>query len=656
MKIRHLLSFAVFISLYASVLAQDISREFGKISMEELKMQSYNKDSQAEAVVLFDIGKSYFIRGDNGFEVIFERVTRIKVLTDAGVDWGSFEIPYYREGDISEKVYDLNAVVYNLVDGQLKRTSIDRNNVYDEKLNQSWNLKKVALPDVGAGSVIEYSYKVISQYFFNLRDWDFQWKIPVVFSEYEIKITPFYEYVFILQGANRFSSQESFAESTKRTYGAIEYQNMVHRFGMKDIPAFRDEEYITSINDHIIRMNFQLSKINYPGGRINQIMTTWPDMINEMVKHKDFGHFIRRSEKLAPKAIDIKAIKAQSESERFDVIMNYVKETFKWNNIHSKFASKSPNDFLKDQFGNSADINLFAIGLLNAAGIEAHPVIMSTRNNGFIYKEYPFSLFFNYALISAVVDGEPILADATSLKIANDRIPLKCINQEGLLVLKGDLKWVDLRVKDPSEIMVDLKVSFEAQEMVVDINKTATEYEAVSYRDDYEDDLENLKKKLEVTGYHLPDSSIHVENQNDLNKPWNLKYRLTSEINHSAEKLLIAPFLNLVIQDNPLKQNSRTYPIDMMYPSKKEFRSHILIPEGYRVEHIPQNRVYDSQYFQVKYEVLQEEGVVNVVFSYWFKQAIYEAPLYPRLKTYFNEIVRKGNENIVFTRIPEPVN
>jgi hypothetical protein len=653
MKTKQLLSLVVCICLTGSLLAQKITREFGQISMEELRMSSYNKDPLAEAVVLFDIGKSYFGRTQNGFEVIFERVTRIKILTDAGLDWATFEIPFYQEGDISEKVFRLDAFVYNLVDGQVKRTAMDRNSIYDEKLNQNWNLRKVALPDVSAGSVIEYSYKINSQYFFNLRDWGFQWKIPVDYSEYEIKITPFYEYIFILQGADRFSSQESFAESMKGQFGAIEYQNMVHRFTLKEIPAFRDEEYITSINDHIIKMNFQLSKINYPGGRVKQIMSTWPDMIVELDKHKDFGHFIRRSEKLAAKAIDIKLIKNQPENDRFDFIMNHMKETFKWNNTQSKFASKSPNDFLKDQFGNSADINLFAIGMLKAAGIEAHPIIMSTRNNGFIYKEYPFSNFFNYVLISAVVNGEPILADASSLLTANDKIPLKCVNKEGLLVLKGVLKWVDLRVSEPSEMKVDLKLSFKNQQMMVYINQSATEYEGVRSRVNYGDDIDHLKKKLKVTGFDILESTIEVSNQKDLNKPWNLSYSMKSEIDYSTEKLLIAPFLDLVLQDNPLKQNNRTYPIDMIYPLIKEFRSQILIPEGYRVEHIPQNRNYDSQHFHVKYEVLQEEGMLSIVFSYGFKKSVYEASLYPRLKTYFNEIVRRGNENIVLTRISD---
>jgi hypothetical protein len=581
----------LLICFSTTLWSQNITREFGKVSVAELKMDVYEKDTSAEAVVLFDIGKSYFTSREGGFEIIYERITRIKILSEAGLEWGEIEIPYYREGDIYEKVYELSADVYNITDGQVIRTSIDRGNIFKEEINEFWNVQKVVLPEVRPGSVIEYRYKIISQYLFNMRDWNFQWKIPVVYSEYTVKITPFYEYVYILKGTNKFTFQESFVDGgMKLRFGAIEYNNMVHRFGMENLPAFRDEEFITSINDHIIRMDFQLSKINYPGGGSREIMTTWPEMIKGLIKHDDFGKYIKRSEKLASKALDQMQLEGLSEKEKFNSVMDYVKETFKWNDMHSKYASKSAGNFVKDQFGNSADINLFAVGMLRSAGIEAHPVISSTRNNGFIYKDYPFSQFFNYVLITAVVDGETILADAASLQVANDRIPLKCINKEGLLIHKDEVTWVDLTVKKPSEKMVDLRVRFDESEMLVDVKHTATEYEAVRYRTDYGDDIDHLKSKLNVDGYDLSETSIKIENQNDVNNPWMLSYTLQSDMNYSTEKLLLSPFLNLVLRDNPLKQNSRTYPVDMMYSSKIDYTSRIMIPEGYVVEHIPQNR------------------------------------------------------------------
>ena len=57
---------------------------FGKVSLAELKMETYEKDSAAEAVILSDIGEL------NGSTLRFTRHIRIKILKKAGLDWGNW--------------------------------------------------------------------------------------------------------------------------------------------------------------------------------------------------------------------------------------------------------------------------------------------------------------------------------------------------------------------------------------------------------------------------------------------------------------------------------------------------------------------------------------------------------------------------------------
>ena len=58
---------------------QEYSRKSG-ISMDEMNMSLYYGDPKADAVVLFDIGKSSFVRKDNGFYLVFEDNARIKIF------------------------------------------------------------------------------------------------------------------------------------------------------------------------------------------------------------------------------------------------------------------------------------------------------------------------------------------------------------------------------------------------------------------------------------------------------------------------------------------------------------------------------------------------------------------------------------------------
>ncbi len=72
--------------------SQEQSFSFGKISQWEKDLKTYQKDTEAEAVVLFDIGKSSFLSTDNGLVIIFERKRRIKILKESGITYAEVDI------------------------------------------------------------------------------------------------------------------------------------------------------------------------------------------------------------------------------------------------------------------------------------------------------------------------------------------------------------------------------------------------------------------------------------------------------------------------------------------------------------------------------------------------------------------------------------
>ena len=652
------LTFALFIIFALSARAQNFSKEFKKVGRDEIELKQYAPDKNAEAVVLFDFGKSYFVRSDNSFEVIFERTTRIKILSEAGIKWAQVEIPFYQEGGVFEKVYDIEAYTHNFENGHLVSTRFNDSETYNEKLNNSWNLKKFAMPNVKEGSVIEYKYKISSQYTFNLRDWEFQWRIPVVYSEYEVKMIPFYEYTWLLQGANRFDAQTSAAEDgLDNQFGGVSYKNMVHKYIMKNMPAFSSEEFLTSINDYIVKLDFQLAKINYPNGVSMDILTTWEEMIKELLKHEDFGKYIKKSAKLAAKLFEAESPGLKTEKEKFDFVLDYVKSNYNWNKNNGKYASKSPNKLMAEKNGSSADINLFTIGLLNALDIDARPVIISTRDNGKIKYNYPYAHFFNYVIILAEVDGESVLSDATEVMGQNNRIPSRCINDRGLVINEGKVDWVGLECMFPSLIKTDIHIEEPINgTSQAGISIEATEYDGLYYRNNYTDKIETIRKLIETQDNTIVENTIRVENQLNVEKPYILTYKQEVEPLIVNEKLYISPFLNQTISDNPLKQKERTYPIDMTNPKKRVFVSTIDIPEGYQVESLPMEQTIKDPLFEMIYNATAEEGKIKVSFEYSFNKAVFAATDFSKIRFYFNEIVKKGNEKIVFSKKTAEVN
>lgn len=462
---------------------------------------------------------------------------------------------------------------------------------------------------------------------------------------------PFYQYTSLLQGAGKIDSQKSYLdEGGDRQFAGIKYQDKDYEYVMKNVPAFKDEEFITSENDYIMKIDFQLSKITDQYGASHNIMTTWPEMVKDFVKDEDFGGYSRKSESLASKIFDLKSFSSLPTQQKFDSILNYVKSNYSWNKRYGNQASKSPKVFMKDKLGNDADLNLFTVGLLNAAGVKAWPVILSTRKNGKIKTDYPFEHYFNYVVILADIDGKNVLSDATLPLLANYRIPEKCINDKGLIIQKDKVEWLGLQSLLPSKTQEIINITLSDSTQNSAVKTVATEYLAFDCRNDFGSDAKTIKKYLLDKGYSVVDSSIVVTNQTDIKKPYILKYSITDRPEKVNNKIYVSPFLREVMTESPLKQATRTYPIDMTYPKSRVYYTEINIPEGYKVDFMPANDKINNDQFELEYIANVSENKIVVSLNYYFKIPVYNSDDYNKIKYYFNEIVNKGSEKVVFVK------
>lgn len=648
-------SFIVMITLLISITisyGQSNNYEYGKISQEEFDLKSYPEDKDAEAVVLFDIGKSYFIQTDYGFEVVYERHTRLKVFSNAGVKWGEIVIPYYQEGNVFENITDLKGTTYNPDEvTYVKKTELNTKNSYDEELDNNWKLKKFAMPDVKSGSIIEYSYKIYSGYIFNLRDWEFQWEIPVLYSKYTVSMIPFYEYTWLLQGKNAFDEKKSYVENNEQHFAGVTYKNYVNEFVMKNVPAFNDEEFITSKNDFILKIDFQLSKISHPNGSSTNVVNTWEEMIKDLLKDNDFGKYIEKSEKLATKNPEIQKIRALPDvEEKFNAVVDYAKNNYKWNGYNSKYASKSASDFEKQKTGNSADINLYTIGLLRSVGVPVMPVVVSTREHGRIKYDYPYLHFFNDVVFFVDVNNKKIVSDATEPMCLNSLVPERCVNNKGLIVDKDKVDWLSMETSVVSNNITNISMSINNNQIDAQITKIGTEYESVKYKDMFGEDKEKIKKYFKSQIYEISDTSIKFINSKNTNKSYAFNFNVENNPEIINDKMYINPFLGLSLSENPLKKQEREYPIDMTYPRRTIFITSVSIPEGWQINFLPDNKHIENDLFALDYYITHADDGIRISFSYFFKKSVYSENHYLLIKSYFNDIVNKGNDKIVLSK------
>ena len=644
--------------------AQKIEIEFGKISHEEIEMKNYIKDKEAKAVILYDKGQSIFFDTDNGYDIRFTRHKRIKIFDKSESQNAEVSIPYYVDGyGKTEIVKSIEAVTYNIVDGRLTKKKLNPSTIYEERINDRWYNKKFVFPNVQDGAIIEYRYVLETPFHFNLPDWTFQDKIPTIYSEYQVSMIPFYEYVFLVQGISRFDYQNSVVALEKRTWGSVNkvhgknlgsgitFQDYVHTYVLKDVPAFNDESYISSINDYIIKMDFQLAKFHSPSGKTSDVISTWSALNKSLLKHEKFGKYLKQSSKIAKKILSEDLILDNKDNrQKAEEIINYVKSNFEWNGYYSKYASQSAKEFFNKKNGNAADINLFMIAFLNVAEIKTKPLILSTRNHGKISSDYPFDHFTNYVI--ALIDSDsPFLVDGTEEMLAYDKLPVRCNNEKGLVVEKEDNpRWINLgnNTLSSEKSTIRLKLDTISMDAMVRVNIQNTEYESLMARDKFKNDSLKIKKyydgkigeivKLQTIGY------------DNTKRPYTMDLETIYETEKLGDIIVIKPFLNLPLAKNSLTQKERTYPIDFIYPWENEFESTLEIPSGFFVSELPEGYNFENELAEINLNYSLDDSTLKVKGNYKFKKSTYVAKEYSRIKYYMDQIVKNFNQSILIEK------
>ena len=639
------------------LIAQESSYVIDKVSREDLQLKRYEKDSLAEAVVLFDLGKSYFLTTSNSFDLFFERKIRVKIFSKAGFNWAQFDIPFYVQDFRPEEIIDLKCTTYNLNHDEISTTVLDPNKTYNEKVNEYWYNKKVAMPDIKEGSVIDISYKIKTPYNFNFRTWEFQHKIPVIYSEYTTKMIPYYEYISILQGSKKYDDFKSHEEKNLVHHiGDFSYSDMVYSFVMKDIPAFKDESFITSINDYLMKLNFQLSAHYDLNGRKYDVLSTWKklseELINEdMTEGSKFGGYINDCKRMSKQQLEKLNVKELSDFEKAKKIDFFIKSNFNWNkDYYGKFASKSAKDFLKEKTGNSADINLFMVAMLRAAGLEAYPVILSTRNHGTINTNYPLLDYFNYVVVLLKINSSSLLLDATEPLCSFCEIPSRCINDYGFVVQKDKEDWIQISSQSVSEqkYHFDIKLDIDKDSLLNNCKLITTGYDAVDYRNRFSTDYDKLKESL-LNVNSMASDSLHIVNLKDVEKPFEIDFKELLSLDKLENKIIISPFCNKVIAENPFKMPERNFPIDMVYLNSKSFYSTIAIPKGYKLLTKPDNMEVKTDLMHIKYFIdTSKTDSITIAGTYELKKSVYPKTDYLELKMYFNKIIKRFNDKLVF--------
>jgi hypothetical protein len=617
--------------------------KLSKVTIDELQEKHHLKDTSAVAAVLFQKGEVRFEGSyDQGFTRVLLVRKQIKIYKKEGYNWANQEVTYYLE---DEKVTFLKAVTYNLVDGVIEKTSLKDEGTFTSKINKYWGQEKITMPNVKEGSIIEFEYEIRSDNIGSSREWKFQTSIPVNYSEYKVGIPSVFTFNKIIRGfiQPKFSSESGYNNEK------IEFYTIV------DVPAMKEELFVNNIDNYRSSISYELASMNIPSRAFKLFSTSWDAVVKSIYDNIYFGAELNKSGYFDD---DINKIIAglKSSDEKTVAIYNYVKMNMKWNDYDGYWCIDGVKKAYKDKVGNVAEINLMLTAMLRYAGVNANPILVSTRDNRIAL--FPSRTSFNYVIAGVETDSGMILLDATEKYATPNVLPLRDLNWYGRLIRKnGTSEDVDLMPKTHSDKLIFMTVVVSENGSINGkIRRHFGGQEALKFRnknvditnDSYLETLENENNSIVISDYVR-------DNDYDLSKPIVeiFSFKDTKDFEKIGDKIYITPLLFLTANENPFKQEKREYPVDFGYPIEEKYNINIEIPTGYIVETLPtsKNLVTGYDIGSFKYLVVNRGNKIQVSITIMLNVAIVPADYYDVLKNFFQQMITKQNEKIVLKKI-----
>ncbi len=645
--------------------------KFGAISLEELTQTSYPSDSTASAAVLYrERNITYQYIQSVGFKLVTHVYERLKIYGQDGFKYATVTEHLYKSGGDVENIAGLKAVTYNLENGNIIKQKLDKSGEFKTELNKYSIEEKFTMPNVREGSVLEYEYRIESPFYGSINELKLQYDIPIQEENISIEIPEYFVFKTIVKGYLPVNPMYSSSigninfvnkvESNNRNNTSYRTSSMNYRlnttsFKMNQVPALKEEPFVNDMDNYRSGVSYELQYVQFPQSPRTDYATTWEKVVENIYKSKGFGDQLANSKYFREDlAMTIDGI--EDDAAKMSSIYSYVQQRMTWDNYVGISSEKGVKDSYTEKSGNTADINLMLIAMLREAGLEAHPVILSTRDNG--VPLFPTLNGFNYVVAAVTIDGVQKLLDATNKYAEPDVLPMNALNWQGKLI-REDGSFSTLSVipekKSLENIACNLTID-DTGAVVGKLRKIATDYYAYRFRNTYSDvDRESYLEKLESKNSGIEITSYNLQNEKTLGQPIieEYEFKLESQINTIGDKMYFSPLFHTASIENPFKLEKRNYPIDFVHPWEEKYVFNITIPEGYEVVSLPEDikLVLSNNLGSFVYKTIHQGQTLQLLVNLKMNQAIIPALEYANLKEFYKIVVEKEAEKVVLNKI-----
>jgi hypothetical protein len=641
-RFLHLLTLALF--LCPLVHATD----FPQISDEDMKFKEVPGQPGAPAAIL------YREEVDDDFQNHSHMTyVRMKILTEAGRRYADviagFEKGWSNIENVSARTIHADGGIVPF-DGK----------VYDKEITKAHGIKihakSFTLADVQVGSIIEYRYyfRYYDQYFM-APQWVVQddlWQKKVHFKympadTYSKELMNSHDQIIHGVSWTAFCPKEMQPKLTELPTG----QQFVELNGTNVVP-FVDEPYMVTSNQFKFNIHFYYVTSNKQEDFWKQEGKWWSKDAEKFMNKKDgladqVNQLVATSDSPEQKARKIYAFVAGLENQ------SYVPQRTSQERLALGMKDRGVSDILKQKSGNRDELTRLFVAMARAAGIPAHLMIVTSRENNYFEPSYLSADQLDWEIAIVGLNGKEVFLDP-----GTKFCPYGLLYWE--LSATGGLRETDngtaiaqtpgpeytqaitqrigrFVMNDDGTIEGNMKAVFMGQEALTR-RQSALLTDAEGRKKELEDEIKSwLPAGAEVKLVQEPAWEATSDQ-------FTATFHVQTTLAASAGKRVLLPLHVFQFNEKPkFPSPERTNGVYLYYPSREVDDVTVTLPAALEVETLPQSENARVDYAMYKSNWTQQQRTISATRDLAMAGFVFAPKEYKDLKGFYDK-VKAGDE------------
>ncbi|GAB5399114.1 MAG: hypothetical protein Aureis2KO_06990 [Aureisphaera sp.] len=604
------------IAISSALLGQDYKP--GKGIEKDLLMEQDVKFPEAEALVLYREVNTVL-----GSEV--EVYERIKIFNEEGYKYATISIPY-------RDVKRVKGATYNLVNGAVEKTELDRDLIFTDEVVKDVKIKKFSFPNVNPGSVLELSYRTDKGTF---NDIYLQYDIPIRKEKIHI-VNNTGLGIEILQNPRAFLRVARVEEGRSTN------------FIVNDVAALEPENYVYDMD---VYRSFLKINVTTLGDTFK--FNNWKSLGSKIIS-VDYFSMGMKPKKFYREDLEIALNGEIDQLKKARIVYDYLKEKVEWNENYGYVPNQSVRETYKKGEGGLDDINILLVSMLESVGVDAAPILVSTKRNGIPLSAS--SSAFNGVLASAVIRGKTYLLDAAHPKSSFDFVAPHFLNWQGMRIFQDhSFDWVNLENPNISTKNIMGQAAIDEDLMISGkLRERHSGYYGIQKNREIKDLGENKMETIldyQVDGLEVDEVKAGSKKGDEVDVSF--AFEMENAVDEIDGKLYFSPLLFTALPENPFLKEERKYSIDFEYLLKNQIMMTVTIPEGYQVESMPEPIKFSlpDNMGSFTYRISAQGQNIQVQCAFQINMPLMPYDAYDSLKEFFMVRIEKETEKVVLSKV-----